>query len=215
MTLPDAIRPRISRIGTSTTSVSSSPSDTTRSTWRTFSARNEKQMLPWIAGFGCTLPSATIASESKPVSSIISRRAACIGDWILGIDHSARYLEREFRNPVTPLANHHDVAVFRERNDIHPVGRVEDEEVALAAPRMRRAASMEIENRRAVCDVALERLPLARLHLTGMLADFTFARIRLRRRDRRAMRSAAAARSRPTRGWRRAFAALRRRQDGT
>ena len=83
---------------------------------------------------------------------------------ILGIDHSARHLEREFRDAVTPLANHHDVAVFRERDDIHPVGRVENEEVALAAPRMRRAPPIQIENRRAVSNVAPERLPLARLH---------------------------------------------------
>src|ERR1700730_8597161 len=114
---------------------------------------------------------------------------------ILGIYHSAGHLERELRDAVTPLANHHHVAVFRERNDIHPVGRIEDEEVALATTRVGRAAAMEIEDRRAVCDVALERLPLARLHLTATLVDFTRARIQLRRRDRRAMRSAAAERS--------------------
>src|SRR5208282_1400273 len=83
---------------------------------------------------------------------------------ILGIDHPAGHLEREPGDPVTPLANHHDLATVRDRNDIHPVGRVENEEVAFAAPRMRRAPSMEIENRRAVGDVAFERPPLARLH---------------------------------------------------
>src|SRR5260370_39693515 len=118
---------------------------------------------------------------------------------IFGIDHSAGHLERELRDAVTPLANHHDVAIFRERNDIHPIGRLKDEEVALAAPRMRRAAAMGIENRRAVRAVAFERLPLPRLHLTTMPADVTWARIRLRRRDRRAMRSAAEGRPRPTR----------------
>ena len=83
---------------------------------------------------------------------------------ILGIDHSARHLEREFGDAVTPLADHHDVAVFRERNDIHPVGRVENEEVALAASHMRRMPPVQIENRRVIRDVATKRLPLPRLH---------------------------------------------------
>ncbi len=208
MILAEAIRPGISRIGTITTSVSSSPSDTTRSTWRTFSARNEKADIALDRGVGMHLAELDdcVGIEAGLLDHLAPRGVH--RRLVLGIDHSARNLDREFRDAVTPLANHHDVAVFRERNDIHPVGRVEDEEVAFAAARVRRVPAMEIEDRRAVGDVAAERLPLARLHLT-------IARIRLRRRGRRATRSAAAERSRTSRGWRRAFVDRGRRRDGT
>src|SRR5260370_36744472 len=74
--------------------------------------------------------------------------------WIFGIDYAAGDLEGELGDSVASLMDHHDLVAFGEGDDVDPVGRIEDEEVVLAAARMRRAAAMEIEDRGAERDVA-------------------------------------------------------------
>src|ERR1700688_2646086 len=83
---------------------------------------------------------------------------------IIGIDHPARNLEGELGDSMAPLMDHHHLALLGQRDYVDPVGRVENEEVVLAAPRVYGAQKMQIEDLRAVCNVAGRAFPPPRLH---------------------------------------------------
>jgi hypothetical protein len=51
---------------------------------------------------------------------------------LASINHPARNFERHFFRAVPVLFDHHNFIVRRQRNDVDPIGRFEDEEIVLA-----------------------------------------------------------------------------------
>jgi hypothetical protein len=61
--------------------------------------------------------------------------------------------------------NHHHLVAISQRDDVDPVGGIEDEEVVLAAAGVARAALVEIEDGGAEGDIGGEGFPFAGFHV--------------------------------------------------
>src|SRR5690348_11514994 len=80
------------------------------------------------------------------IAAFLAHLAPRGGEWarVFRIHHSARYFQGKVADPVTELAHHHDFVGRGYRDDVYPGWRLDDEEVVLAAARMRALVKMQV-----------------------------------------------------------------------